>query len=255
MPTADTFTALGTGDGFSVCPTVINVNHPMFQDWTTASGFNKDSGGSPSAESIEESRRLAMHWFWNLHKIEANLSVNWDGTGASVGDQIVRDRSDVTLTPKDRICEGDDLGFWDYDGDYDYAELFGSAGVCALYSGPAAYGTYTPNKDDFIGYGIGGAESASYDGDGFFEAHVEFGCVTEKTNTGTPWKDVDLKYGTIDLGGQSIHVVKYASATDYYGGGNPIVFVDADALLATTDPSGADDTPHVEITGFEAYTY
>ena len=84
MPTATPFTALGRGNGFPFCPTRVNVSSlPSNDIWTTLSGWNSSSIGTPSQASIDESRRLAMKLFWNGYSISGNSSYSSKSLSAS----------------------------------------------------------------------------------------------------------------------------------------------------------------------------
>lgn len=91
MPTGEKFAFLGAGNGFPRC---IDAAHPFLQrvdvgrpnntytHWTTLSGVTKDNYTTFSdeqlAEKVEESRLLAMRWFWNLHKAEMSVSMDYE---------------------------------------------------------------------------------------------------------------------------------------------------------------------------------
>ena len=79
MPTAESFNALGYGNGFMSCLTKVDVSGKNF--WTTLSGVNKDSPTTSDA-LIEESRRLAMLFYWNSYQLNITTYSYQDNSGS-----------------------------------------------------------------------------------------------------------------------------------------------------------------------------
>ena len=67
MPEAESFNALGKGNGFPFCPAKGDVSG--FDYWVTLGGFKKTDGGSPSQAQIDLSLSNAMKLWWNLNGI------------------------------------------------------------------------------------------------------------------------------------------------------------------------------------------
>jgi hypothetical protein len=123
MPTADSFTALGRGNGFPFCHTnihQIDISSSYYSNskWTTLSGVNSDNynsfDGATLSQKVDSSRDMAMHIYWN--KIMSNglsasssgsysyfsstkdIDLNWnDSVTLSSGDDSVPE-------PINRIC-------------------------------------------------------------------------------------------------------------------------------------------------------
>tara|TARA_R110001592_G_scaffold201108_1_gene450163 strand:- start:341 stop:1237 length:897 start_codon:yes stop_codon:yes gene_type:complete len=109
MPTADSFTALGRGNGFPFCPSKVDVS--LFSNWITLGGV---SSGSASKAQINESLKNAMKLWWNLHFTKGSFScavTNSEEGSISVqatGHELILKRigeSDA-LTPIQRACRG-----------------------------------------------------------------------------------------------------------------------------------------------------
>lgn len=74
MPTADSFTALGMGNGFPFCHTSItqrDISNSFYSNykWTTLSGVNSDNYNSfddaTLSQKVDSSRDMAMRLYWN----------------------------------------------------------------------------------------------------------------------------------------------------------------------------------------------
>ena len=169
MPTAESFNALGYGNGFMSCLTKVDVSGKDF--WTTLSGVNKDSPATSDA-LIEESRRLAMLFYWNSYQLNiTTYSYYDDGISVEIYDpfppptpvaintvEYKWDRSageNVAgeFTPKSRVCDIDDyIVLYDfYEGPIDRRERvwFSPYNVIRMYNGA------TTNEDNFVGFGLG----------------------------------------------------------------------------------------------------
>lgn len=184
MPEATSFTALGAGNGFNEC--LLKVNVSGYDYWTTLSGWSKVSAPADEAESIAESRRLAMKFFWNGHALNCDATVS--GTLSNDG-SISRVQVDYTETDWD-VPEFDDpilidsgeatpilrtcipSFFDDISKSFDVNESDGATqanlGVQAV---RAMYDGATTDIDNFIGYGLGFVETR-FDGSGALKAQA-----------------------------------------------------------------------------------
>lgn len=84
MPTAESFTALGAGNGFTSCLEKVEIgNLSGGTIWTTLSGVNADNytsfGGAALAGKVSESLELAMKLYWNKYK-SGSMSCSFSGT-------------------------------------------------------------------------------------------------------------------------------------------------------------------------------
>lgn len=160
MPTADSFTALGKGNGFPFCLDKIDVSE--YDYWVTLGGFKKTDSGSPSQAQIDLSLRNAMKLWWNTAGLDVTISASLDsGIPGSISSEIIDPVFEIIGEPKTRVCEHDiDESFFDED------ELeFGSSGVIARTRVEASYlvgesyfvRMYNGSTDDevnFVGLGI-----------------------------------------------------------------------------------------------------
>ena len=112
MPTAESFTALGVGNGFPACPRSYNVED--YSEWITLGGFKKGDSGSPTAQQIMDSRNNAMHLFWNLYDVTGSLT-SQTGSGTTLNLSRMTDGS-FNYTPfnggepRTRACYGWNAG-------------------------------------------------------------------------------------------------------------------------------------------------
>ena len=81
MPTADSFTALGRGNGFPFCASRVDVS--SFDFWVTLGGYAKTSSGNVTQDQINNSRINAMKLFWNVNSLTV---------ASTVGDNTTIDR-------------------------------------------------------------------------------------------------------------------------------------------------------------------
>ena len=185
MPTAESFTALGAGNGFPFCPWKVDVSSEG--KWTTLSGWSKINtpvDDAAKAQSIANSLTQAMKLFWNLNGFtgtvrEEDLSppspaveetftlymesddyeyTNWYKTAGGTD-------SDVNKEPSERVCYDafqagklDPLG-----GGFDVIGL--SVSIIRLYDG------VTTNEDNFVGYGNNSIFGITKDAFDFFDLH------------------------------------------------------------------------------------
>ncbi len=151
MPTAESFTALGAGNGFTACAQSYNVED--FDDWITLGGFKMGDSGSPTGEQIRLSLTRAMSLFWNLYDITGSVtSQTATGTNNSIAG-IMEDPFGYEINdgePKQRTC---------YGVNSNRVEIYGSGGA---YERATAL-EFSANGDifrmlkggEFIGYGLG----------------------------------------------------------------------------------------------------
>ena len=74
MPTADSFTALGEGNGFAAFD-YNRVDVSSFDFWVTLGGYAKTSSGNVTPEQINKSRINAMKLFWNVNSLTVASTV------------------------------------------------------------------------------------------------------------------------------------------------------------------------------------
>ena len=109
MSLAESFNALGMGNGFPFCPATIDVvefeaeNNDegigLVTHWITLGGYRKadfDASIPVTDEQIELSKQNAMKLFWNLEKMVGEIS--YSPAPAEVNELV------FTEAPKDRVC-------------------------------------------------------------------------------------------------------------------------------------------------------
>jgi len=169
MPTADSFTALGRGNGFPFCATKKNVSG--FTNWITLGGV---SGGSASTSQINESLVNAMKLWWNLNSMTGSFSAS--STHSAEGDLSVsgntqliikRDGESDPLAPIQRTCRGtssfisgrdDELVNSFYEDDENDAGSVDGSLFIGNFTSPGfivrMYNGSTGNESNFVGYGV-----------------------------------------------------------------------------------------------------
>jgi len=241
MPTADSFTALGMGNGFPFCPTKLDVTetdsggYDVWPMWSTIDGYNKDSTGPRTAVGIAESRRLAMLYVWNTYQLAGSVAVGSDSLlNVNSEDDT---QSGNPLPPRSRVClDGNDVF-----GDYVEAEdadgfLIASLALDVPLSITAMYDGSTSNESNFIGYGIADANwdgIAAYSEDFGFGDYVwvQFKCVGVAsdsdcyTNDGIEYCTIkrDSQYTSLSMGGETFHGVGVAEISNLGAGGSSSV--------------------------------
>ncbi len=83
MLTADSFTALGRGNGFPFCASKVDVS--SFDFWVTLGGYAKTSSGNVTQDQINNSRINAMKLFWNVNSLTVASTVGSAGYLAGSG--------------------------------------------------------------------------------------------------------------------------------------------------------------------------
>lgn len=162
MPTAEEFTALGAENGFSQCLTKQNVlerrsGQGEYYQWTTLSGFNKDSTAEmPTEEQIADSLVLAMKLFWNIYEIKGSATAfdsfpepdPWEGTAQVTNASTDKEPNTLACKEKNVILDTNEDG----SGDPYYFSVEASIGCnikpIRMYKGD------TTDEDNFIGYGV-----------------------------------------------------------------------------------------------------
>lgn len=199
MPTANSFTALGRGNGFPFCLTKRDVTALNDQwHWTTLSGVNADNytsySGSSLQEKVDQSLAHAMKLYWTRYKatgfsasttgdLDYRSSINqptsgqqysWDESLSAFTD----DDASSIRQPSARSCEG-----YPYDGlskvytpETDYSADFSEVGhrleagmlpptISAFYDGDTllGYGLERNQDSDAVESGFGAMYSISRD--------------------------------------------------------------------------------------------
>lgn len=177
MPTADSFTALGRGNGFPFCATKVDVSG--FDNWITLSGV---SSGSASRSQINESLVNAIKLWWNLNSITGSFSASTTDSEennlsvSATGHELIIKRygeSDA-LTPVRRACVGTSSStFFNKEQlQSRFAEEDENDGASGFVQGNLnvghnpfivrMYNGSTDDEDNFVGYGV--SELASVGG-------------------------------------------------------------------------------------------
>ena len=226
MPTADSFFALGMGNGFPFCPPKVDVSGDDL--WSTIDGYNKSSTGTRTAAGIAESKRLAMLYVWNTYQLTGSMTVGSDSISNVNSEDDTS--SGNPLPPKSRVClDGSDRFGDQIETDVSLA-LDVPLSVTAMYNGS------TSNESNFIGYGI---TDANWDGIAAYSddlsigdyVWVEFKCVgpASYSDCDTLY-DIeyciikrDSQYTTLSMGGETFHGVGVAEISNLGIGGSSSV--------------------------------
>ena len=241
MPIAQKFKALGAGNGFPHCLDKVDVSN--YDYWTTFSGFNKNSGGSPTEQQIADSLTLGMKVFWNLHKMNATIvavPAGRDLTDVTVVETFSDQASDE-LTPINRVSKVDIFSRNRLDNNNNTIAV--KEGVVRMYLG-----------DEFIGYG----GRVRFPSQSFCADALNFSGVKARVFLGgygdisTPSTDRLDDYAYITIGGVS-YVCNATATTLAAIPGFYTASVDAANLTASCATSNASSVS--TITGFEFYTY
>jgi hypothetical protein len=262
MPTADSFTALGMGNGFPFCPPKVDVS--SYDLWSTIDGYNKSTVGVRTASGIIESRRLSMLYIWNTYQITGAVTVSSD-TLANVNSEDNTPSGDA-LNPKSRVCLENNEGFGDYietedDDGFPVASLGLNVplGITAMYDGS------TSNESNFIGYGIAdatqdGIEASSDDlANAFDYVSVKFNCVGPASASDCSGDYCiikrDSQYTSLSMGGETFNGVGVAEISNLDAGGSPTV--NGSTLSATSEFLGFPSNLPVSasLSSLTAYSY
>lgn len=156
MPTADPFTALGAGNGFTGCPIKVDVSEAQYSDWSTLGGTNKDNIDTLSTAEIEQniatSRANAMKLFWMDYNISGTTYTRTSSGNASLSVPNLRSATDTTLLgePRERVCLNTGAYNLHYGMSYSTATQIEYRLPSRLYG---MYNGSTAVPENFIGYG------------------------------------------------------------------------------------------------------
>lgn len=163
MPTADSFKALGQGNGFAFNPTKVNV--ASYDKWQTLGGFKDTDSGSPSQAELDLSLSNAMLLYWSLNGGILRTISN-DGTARASGstsDTEVKALSPQEL-PKDRVLGMNRFESPNFIYNLKYEDIVQSGSVSSPpltldqsridISIVRMYDGITIDEDNFIGHGI-----------------------------------------------------------------------------------------------------
>jgi hypothetical protein len=272
MPTADSFIALGAGNGFPFCPTKVDVTevdsggNDVREMWSTIDGYNKDTTNARTAAGIAESRRLARLYVWNLYEIIGLASAS--STSITSANSEDHGPNGGSFPPKDRVCLGNkgienEDDFYNNDG-FQIAKLLidSHLSITAMYEGS------TSNESNFIGYGIGtdnlgGIKSEVLDITLLDYAFVElkwFGLESEVdcyTDGGDTYCNVkrNSQYTSLSMGGETFHGVGVAEAMNLFAPGSPSVNGSALSVSSFITDFVDDFSISASLSSLTAYTY
>ena len=223
--------------------------------WTTLSGHNKDTGGVPTQESIDESLRKAFNFYWNLYSVKADMIYTGGGTSVSLpnSEQVLRNSyAGEPLQPKDRLCNLN--RFWSYPNESRSGERIyvgvGGREIVALLDGEQLLGyalDNIPNSGggafDFLAGRLGGSVTTNVRIGGYIEFPP-------------PINSLTYKQGYTSLDGYHF----CAEVTTRTGNSSLVVSSDVESLTASaiftslSNPSNNESTS-ITVTGLEFYTY
>lgn len=249
MPTADSFTALGAGNGFPFCPPKVDVSSDDL--WSTIDGYNKSSTGSRTAAGIAESKRLAMLYVWNTYQLTGTVSA---GLG-SISNVNSEDNPDTIsgdpLPPKTRVCLDGSDGFGDYDDIQDEQGLV-SIDLSASLSVTAMYNGSTSSENNFIGYGIGSISSHISDWELADYVDVFFSYSGSASLSQFSFER-DSQYTSLSMGSETFHGVGVAEVENVYSSETPTV--NGSTLSASCSFWSGDISVSASLTSLTAYSY
>jgi len=239
MPTATPFTALGKGNGFASCPSKRDVS--ALKSWTTLGGFNKDTGGLPTDQQINDSLINLMKLFWNINELTGR-SLETTNNGSS-------EIFDVTIDeePMERVCSSSIFKRND-------SRIIIDIQAQRMYDGP------TDDEDNFRGYGMGS---------GLIQviSNVSVGgstgrsSVTLKSQTSIENEIIDglVTQKVVEVGYKTVLDIPFVVTVSGFGQGNvPAAAVDFAALTAEGSAEGVGSTfsvSEVSMSSFDFYTY
>lgn len=178
MPEAEPFLFRGRGNGLPLnsCSRV-DVND--YRLWTTFSGFNADSGGSPSQEQIDDSLAVAAFFTWNLYQLG---TYNFGSDYPDLTEPV------LTQPPVDRVCGVNRLRFDNRDNGQFFNNGWTHANIraAALYDGETFLGWGALGRDGGV-VDVNGIEvfmgMSAYSGSGFY-SQIYTGGYTNNTTFG-----------------------------------------------------------------------
>ena len=176
MPTTTPFTALGRGNGFSFCPTKVDVSG--FDHWVTLGGV---SSGSASAAKINTSLANCMKLYWNTELVKTSVDAQADNAGSSVQintqnfEHKIMKPDGEALEPRGRACKGSVRGLTLNESTTPGAESC-NAIVSFKLNPVRMYNGDTTDINNFVGFGLSnlieGLCNASHF-DGLLDANVQ----------------------------------------------------------------------------------
>jgi|TARA_R110000764_G_C10907116_1_gene372221 hypothetical protein len=219
MPTAESFNALGAGNGFPFCLYSINVNDSPngnpYTHWATLGGTEK-GGSSATQVEIDLSLVNAMKLFWNYngHTTTSTISpysITLDIDEEEYNNSSFKRPSPFFSNPVSRVCAGNgwknpngtDLAYWSISqspSGFSAGSMRNTISIVRMYEGAIN------NEDNFIGYG-----NSSQIFSGFGGYVLEFRSLFYEGEPITdPWpgNSVVFKYTTLD--GNNIPIVARA---------------------------------------------
>jgi hypothetical protein len=242
MPTAESFNALGVGNGFPRCLNKVDVS--VYDRWITSSGVNKDSPTASDAD-IALSLEISMSLFWNLNKVNGDASATYDTDTVSVTDATIAifnftpDSSSAgPRPPVERLCNTN----------------LSAQEIIYIPNGPQSrqarfkvtlnvpfrmYDGSTSDESNFVGYGFGGS-IAQASGSSIVTAVVEIRSYGDESILATH------DYAYVSIGDANFTCETIGGDTS-----------DASALTASSSGSGFGLTwsSSAEITSLDFYTY
>jgi hypothetical protein len=270
MPTADSFTALGKGNGFPFCVTR-KLNISAKDKWTTLGGTQK--GSAPTDAEIQLSLVNAVKIFWNTNELLGSVASSKTSTALpsiiyrKEGSSFINPTTDPE-NPKDRVCEREN--YFDYRNLYTVGANNGtkvgfiSLGVVRMYDGDNS------DEDNFVGYGledgfniqaIASDEAGPNPGDPTTSGNASVviivsSSVTDPSSGQTPGTfDSDTAYKTFNGFPMAVSALSKATATK---AGSTVSFsADASTASGSASYSNSDisGSASASITGLDLYTY
>lgn len=164
MPTADSFTALGRGNGFPSCLGKVDVS--VYDHWVTLGGTEKGNTATGSEKSL--SLVNAMKLYWNLYSASSSSNSSISYSSENFNFSFTKNSSAtfaISPAPRERTCKPQVAAPSVFAAGFTEAELDESGGASCSSSGRwASFGSLTlvrmydgstGNQSNFVGYGVG----------------------------------------------------------------------------------------------------
>ena len=269
MPTADSFTALGKGNGFPFCVTR-KINVSSKEKWTTLGGTQK--GSSPTNAEIQTSLANAVKIFWNTNELLGSVASSKTLTALpsiiyrKEGSSFINPTTDPE-EPKDRVCEREN--YFDYRNLYTVGANNGTKsgfiglGVVRMYDGDNS------DEDNFVGYGLedgfniqaiasdeeGPSGDPASSGNASVVIIVSSGVTDLSLGHPAGTFDSDTAYKTFDGFPMAVSVLAIATASK--ADSSTSFSADASTASGSASYSNSDISGSVSasITGLDLYTY
>jgi|TARA_R110000787_G_scaffold205277_2_gene315692 hypothetical protein len=167
MPNADSFTALGEGNGFPARAGKVNVS--VYDHWVTLGGTEKGNTATESEKKL--SLVNAMKLYWNLHSATASFTATWSDSAIpySLDKSLPNHEYVIELEPKERLCQS--IPPVRSSTSPTPAELTATSGTGCSTSGilnilrpVRMYDGSTSDESNFVGYGVNDFFSGSSGG-------------------------------------------------------------------------------------------